>query len=174
MTRPSFLLPLLLLVELFPTGGAASSLANRWDIQGPEFEHAGLTFALDFTVQDELTTEQMEYSLFDGPGCAESAQSLAKDNKYIRSSMIVESTSIGTKQAKLSFAVDPDHVSDSSMYRTTGDGKNAELQFCVRFGVYTGPASIEESIEVNFLETIILLHATLESGFQIDAIESAS
>ena len=166
---PAFVLPCIII-----------QLSNKWDILGPEFDHDGRAFSMDFTVRDQLPEQQILYTLYDGEGCKHGgkgkgpAHELPKDNKYIHSSMVIKSSNDDgeTEHAMISFEVESGAVSGSSMYKII-DENHAELVLCVRFGVYTGPPSEADSVEVNFRETVFKLRATLDQGFDIQGLESS-
>ena len=124
---------------------------------------------MDFTVQNDFPAEQIEYTLYDGDQCAQGSTVIPKDNNAIHSSMAVEPYG-GDEHAKISFEVEAGAV--SNMYRVIDDN-HAELVLCVRFGLFTGPPSKADSIEVNFREVVFKLRATLDSGFQIEGMEKS-
>jgi hypothetical protein len=78
---------------------------------------------------------------------------------------------------RLAFTInDPATISDAPIYTetspTTKSNARATIRICVRFSEYTGdPAQNNEAIEVNFLETIVAINVSMESGFAIASID---
>jgi hypothetical protein len=129
---------------------------------------------LDYIVSEKLPNQQIIYSLFDGAGCKEKSSLIdVHNNDYLQSNIALHlpTTSDGSQRAEISLQVDPEAIASSTVYRDI-DGSRAEILFCVRFSLYTGdPSADPNAIEVNFLETPVLIHVHLQSGFEIDLVE---
>jgi hypothetical protein len=129
---------------------------------------------LDYSVSDKLPIQKITYSLFDGAGCQEKSSPIdVQNNDYLRSKIALHlpTTSDGSQQAEISLQVDPETIASSPVYREI-DKSQAEILFCVRFSLYTGDPS-EDATEVNFVETPVLIHVHLQSGFEIDLVEES-
>jgi hypothetical protein len=131
---------------------------------------------LDYIVSDKLPKQQITYTLFDGAGCQEKSSPIdVHNNDYLQSNIALHlpTTSDGSQRAEISFQVDPEAIASSPIYREI-DGSRAEILFCVRFSLYTGdPSEDPNAMEVNFLETPVLIHVQVQSGFEIDLVEES-
>jgi hypothetical protein len=119
------------------------------------------------------------YSLFDGAGCQEKSSPIdVHNNDYLQSNIAVHSppTRDGSQRAEISLQLKPEAIASSPVYREI-DGSRAEILFCVRFSLYTPVGDPSEdpngAMEVNFLETPVLIHVHLQTGFEIDLVEES-
>jgi hypothetical protein len=144
-------------------------LAERWNINDPDFTYGGLNFTLDFEINDYITNvDQAQYSLFDET-C---------DNAYTGSGLVDSKGSAffsadgdGLHTIGVIVGVDSASIStDTEVYSedTSGSQVTAKINFCIRFSLHTPPAGGD--VEVNYLETIVTLVVDLTDGFEIGSV----
>jgi hypothetical protein len=153
---------------------AAVDLATKWDIGDPKFEYNLLEFDLVYPVSPLVDASNMAFALYDSEKCHTGGNDITSNN-YISSS-IEESLSPGgdTKDMRLAFIINPVTISEAPIYtQTTKNNAPATIRVCIRFSVYTAdPSQSKDAIEVNFLENIIAINVSMESGFAIASIDS--
>ena len=173
------------------TGAAAQvPLAQKWNITDPTFSYDSLSFALDFQVSDFIANGMSDYSLWT-TGCQEDGDEIPKgaagpwtDTRLddIDGALASLTGANRDRNIGLNITLDTEEVVTSGFagfYSESTDANGqiiAEVNFCVRFGLYT-PSTLSDGqggtiapIEVNFLETLITLFIDLTDGFQIGDI----
>lgn len=114
----------------------------------------------------------MLYKFFDGHGCQDGQDGdpgdndIANSNNYLSSRLRVDLKPVGTgestREMKVTMTVDPSNIQTSPIYQQDSTEGYGIVRFCVRFGVYNKDIADVESVEVNFLETLIRLSVRLE------------
>ena len=152
-----------------------ASLAQTWNISSPTFVYASLSFDLDYEVSGFILDDMVEYSIWDS-GCKQGGHSVPSNELYV-----VKSTnaSWSTQNAdlkrpiSLNITVNPQTIQSAPIYHEGIDAAGqviANISFCVRFSLYT-PAPF--TVEVNFMETEVVLKVDLTDGFSIGALSVA-
>jgi hypothetical protein len=139
-----------------------------------EYNHpyTSLEFHLNYGVSDYITEGMIEYTIWD-QYCQEGGNLVAVGGALnSRISPIVgdQLDGSGTRSVSIGVAVQPEGISfEPNVYEESDvNGQRAAvITVCIRLSLNTpGKASIE----VNFLETIVILIAQLTDGFQIEKI----
>jgi hypothetical protein len=134
-----------------------------------------LDFTLTFAITDFILPGQAAYTMYTS-GCKEEGTPLVNQTSGLIA-MGLDDTDNTVRQedvtlnqeATIKISVDPTTISTSTeLYSedTTIGAVNAQIVFCVRFGLST-PG---DNVEVNFLETVITLDIDLSDGFEIGSI----
>lgn len=76
------------------------------------------------------------------------------------------------RQETLTISMDPLAISNEQDIFTDGDGE-ARIDFCVRYGLYTGNYIDSNNFEVNFVETLVTLLVDLTGEFNVTGINVA-
>ena len=163
------------------TVSAQSTLEEKWQIgDDPTFAYNSLDFSLTFAITDFILAGQAQYSLYTA-GCKEDGTALNSGEGLIDNGLIDTtngSRNTGTvalnQGATVQISVDPAVIAGNSNLYSESDvvgDVSAQIQFCVRFGLFTDGGNTE--VEVNFLETVITLDVDLSDGFDIASISVA-
>jgi hypothetical protein len=171
-----------------------ANLAQKWNLTEPSFDFQANTFSLTFPVTDYINSGMANYSLWTAPDCQEGnvnieASSAWKTRTLEESTALAAATTFGEggsqldsgefngRSATVVAEFDPQTIfSATEIYSesTNAEGQlSAQVQFCIRFGLYTSsdqPGISGDPVEVNFLETIITLTVDLTDGFEINGI----
>jgi hypothetical protein len=151
-----------------------ATLAQKWNITIPTFTYSSLDFDLDFGTSDFIGAGMASFSIWD--------QNCQEGNVPVPATVLAGSISpitgtagdgSGLRTVNVGVSVQPEQISaDTNIYEefTTNGELSAVVTFCVRFALSTSGAS---PIEVNFLETIVILNVKLTDGFEIDNISVA-
>lgn len=150
----------------------AEALQRRWDISDAVIEYDDFQFTLNFEVSDIIEDNMIGYSLFDGAGCGETGeQVISEDADYILSRVRTDNAPIGdgsgTRIIKLENVIIPNEISTSSIFSEDGSG-NAEVEYCVRFGIWAWDKNDPSSYEVNFRETVLKIMIDLTAGVNVN------
>jgi hypothetical protein len=160
---------------------AQSTLEEKWEIGDvPTFTYSSLDFSLTFAITDFILAGQSQYSFYTA-GCKEDGIALnagegLTDNGLIDTTNPSRNTgTVALNQgATVQISVDPTVIATNSNLYSESDvvgDVSAQIQFCVRFGLFTDGGNTE--VEVNFLETVITLDVDLSDGFEIASIAVA-
>jgi hypothetical protein len=170
-----------LLALAAPLISAQSTLEEKWQIgDDPTFAYDSLDFSLTFAITDFILAGQAQYSLYTA-GCKEDGVALNANEGLIDNGLIDTtnpSRNSGTvslnQGATVQISVDSTAIATNSNLYSESDvvgDVSAQIQFCVRFGLFTDGGNTE--VEVNFLETVITLDVDLSDGFEIASISVA-
>eukprot|EP00980_Cylindrotheca_fusiformis_P022469 scaffold9342_cov163-Cylindrotheca_fusiformis.AAC.4 len=173
-------------------------LEERWYLEDPSFTYTGNTFILTYQFSRYLdgSPEQTYSQLYlyrdkENPNsafnCKQQQQrsnnttTTTPNNEYTGSSLnLVESGIISSgateyrtsRQETVIITMDTLGISQESEVFTDGNGE-ARIDFCVRFGLFTGDYRDEQNFEVNFLETLVTLFVDLRGSFTVTDISVA-
>jgi hypothetical protein len=126
---------------------------------------------LTFDYSDFIADTFVEYSVFDSHACQEGANDITENNDYLLSRFRTDLSPVGNgngfRSMKVTLNIDPETISSSIIYEdfTT----QAIVYFCVRINVYNMDSTLSSALEVNFLETPVLLTVDLVGEFQINS-----
>jgi hypothetical protein len=153
------------------TSRGLASLTEKWNITTPTFDYTNLEFHLNSGVSDYLTDGMVEYSIWD-QYCQEGGNLVAMGALNSTISPIVgeQLDGSGTRSVSIGVTVQPEEISlEPNVYEESdvNGERTAVIAVCIRLSLNT-PGNT--SIEVNFLETVVVLTAQLTDGFQIDEI----
>jgi hypothetical protein len=171
------------LAMMASTASAESTLEEKWEIgEVPEFVYDSLDISLTFDITDFIIPGQAQYSLYTA-GCKEEGTLLGANDglvdnglddtgNTVRNDESVTPISL-SQSATVKVSVDPTTIVNSDLYTEddTVGAVTAQIQFCIRFGLFTDGGNTE--VEVNFLETVVTLDVDLSDGFQIASIAVA-
>jgi hypothetical protein len=152
-----------------------ATLAQKWNITIPTFTYSSLDFDLDFGTSDFIGAGMASFSIWD-EDCQEGGVSVPDTVLTGEISPITGTAGDGSglRTVNVGVSVQPEQISAATSIYAESTNANGELSavvtFCVRFALSTSGAS---PIEVNFLETIVILNVKLTDGFEIDAISVA-
>jgi hypothetical protein len=150
------------------------TLAQKWNITDPTFGYDGLHFDLDYQVSDFIDDDMFTYEIFDKK-CQEGGNpvTILASNHEPLTGTFLPSGGLGERVLALDIDIDAETItSDSNIYsESVAPGAvTAQIDFCVRFSLWT---KTEDPIEVNFLETLIILYVDLSDGFDIGEVNVA-
>jgi hypothetical protein len=166
------------------------SLVQIWNITEPTFEYDSLQFSLMWQVSDYIQDKNILYSIYAGHDCKDGGgtditeSSNYNDEYYLYTPGIQASGSTpynsdpatsgsGLRDMHLHLSIQSDKISTSPIYR---DRVNAEgevsgtVQFCIRFCLFNDSPALADSLEVNYIESLIDFNADLSDGFEIGLI----
>ena len=151
-----------------------ATLAEKWNITIPTFTYSSLDFNLDFGTSDFIGAGMADYSIWD-QNCQEGGVTVPDTTLDGTIDTITDpaGTGSGFRTIGVAITVNPEEIStNTNIYveSETNGQLSAVVTFCVRFALKTAGAS---PIEVNFLETIVILNVKLTDGFEIDNISVA-
>lgn len=145
----------------------SANLEERFNITEPEFEFSAkdLTVSLEYGVSDYISSLGMvSYELYDD-GCRYNDGDPSVPVNMKTTASISEMSDLSDKSVGLELTLNPDEIqSNNNIY----DAENEQVRFCVRFMLLVGG-----SIEVNFLETVIILNLDLTDGFGVSDISTS-
>ena len=151
-----------------------ATLAEKWNITIPTFNYSSLDFNLGFGTSDFIGDGMAGYTIWD-KDCQEGGVSVP--STVLAGTMAPITTPAadgsGRRTVNVAVSVKPEQISsNSNIYKeqTTNGELSAVVTFCIRFALKTSGLS---PIEVNFLETIVILNVKLTDGFKIDNISVA-
>lgn len=152
-----------------------ASLAEKWNITGPDFSYDALTFSLDYTVSDFILPAMVQDQIYQDFECAEGGNTLENNVNAPLQVSLVTDTSVppgngdGTRQVQVQVSIDSNSIAQSSMYseEVINNQVVAQIRFCHRFMLFTTSAT---PIEVNFRETLVTLFVDLTDGFSIGTL----
>jgi hypothetical protein len=150
------------------------TLAQKWNITDPSFGYEGLHFDLDYQVSDFIDEDMLTYKIFD-KDCQEGGKVVTIFDAYNEplTGTFVPSGGLGERMLALGIDIDAETItSDSNIYSedVAPGAVTAQIDFCVRFSLWT---KTEDPIEVNFLETLVVLYVDLSDGFDIGEVNVA-
>lgn len=132
----------------------------------PSFSHDGLSFVLSYEFSKSVPPESFKYSLFEGVDC-KSDRLIPMENDYISSDYsFTKRDSEDITVVHVSCSMDPKTLTRSPIYSSRDSG-SARIDMCIRASLFTGDASDQQSIEVNFLETPVLYRVAVQDGVSI-------
>lgn len=147
------------------------SLAEKWNLTDNGFEYESLSFKLGYVTSDFVLNSMMSAELYD-TNCKEGGVPVPSEE--LSYTVLQDDTiaGVGENPRIISVQIDINSaaISDSITYSETTNRVGelqATVQFCMRMGLFTNS---EPAIEVNFLETIVILYIDLTDGFAIDNI----
>lgn len=148
-----------------------ASLAQKWNISGPEFSYTSTTFDLNYTISDFILDDMISHEIYD-ENCAEGGTIIP--GNVLSSVLTPDGTSPGTgelsRSAQIGVGINATTISSSPIYseQVVNSQTIGTVRFCHRFMLYTLSAT---PIEVNFLETLVTLTIDLTDGFAIGNID---
>ena len=108
--------------------------------------------------------------MYDGPNCGAGENEIT-DSRFFISSLTTEFSEHGSgllsQELTFSTSIVPENITESNAYEPLD--KDAQIQFCVRVGLYNEPLTEPDTREVNYLETTITLIVDLTDNFAISA-----
>jgi hypothetical protein len=147
---------------------------EKWHIgERPEFTYDALEFNLVYEISDFVGNGNIRYTVFDGHQCQEGNNNITNSQDYLSSVMNPDDTPLGDGEAsrivEISLTINPETIAMSPIYEQLKNETKGYVYFCIRLGVYTSSdgSSGGPPLEVNFLETPILLIVNLADNFEI-------
>lgn len=149
-----------------------ASLAQKWNITGPEFGSNELEFQLNYTVSDFILPEMIQHQLYDS-NCAEGGITLPSSTL---TTQIDTDTTVPpgegdlSRSVKITVTIDPETISNTNIYseEVVDNQLKATIVFCHRLMLFTTSVT---PIEVNFRETVVTFYVDLTDGFEIGNID---
>ena len=145
------------------------SLAEKWNLTDNGVEFGGMNFQLGYITSDFIL-DNMVGAVAYTRECKEGGVTIPAQDMNV--TLVPDDTPAGEGDLERSFSVDvtvdPRNIETSSVFSMIqgADGNSeARVEFCMRFSLYTSSTLIE----VNYLETIVVFTANLNSGFIVDA-----
>jgi hypothetical protein len=146
---------------------------EKWRIgERPDFTYDALEFKLVYEISDFVGNDNVRYTVFDGHQCQEGNNNITSSQDYLSSVMNPDNTPLGdgegTRNVEISLAINPETIATSPIYEQLNNETKGYVYFCIRLGVYTSSdGSGGPPLEVNFLETPILLIVNLADNFEV-------
>mmetsp|Transcript_14133 Transcript_14133/g.31685 ORF Transcript_14133/g.31685 Transcript_14133/m.31685 type:complete len:442 (+) Transcript_14133:1-1326(+) len=140
-----------------------TEMAEYWAIEIPtvSLEDQSTTFTMDYGIGDWIVTpDNVRVDI------------LTKDCSYPKLTDGVVQESL-TATGEHVFQIDLQTMAQNDDIYSNETPGEAQVDLCLRYMLWTGPESDADSIEVNYLETILTLEIDLTAGFEISAIEVA-
>ena len=112
----------------------------------------------------------VEYHVYNGPECQEGAIDITSNDfllSRLRPDLSPVGDGSGIRSFKVELTIDPQTIANSSIFEDLGTSAN--VYFCVRFSVFNEGTSNANAIEVNFVETPVLLEVNLLGNFSISS-----
>jgi hypothetical protein len=144
-------------------------LKERFNIEKPLFSYDTLQFDLEYVVNDVMGDNSVDFHVFDGNECQEGNTDITENNDHLSSRLRPDLKPVGEgsgiRTMKVTLNVDPTNITTSNLYQdfvTYG-----QIYFCVRFSVWNMDILDPSAIEVNFIETPVILTVDLVDGFEV-------
>jgi hypothetical protein len=155
-------------------------LQERFRIERPLFNYDTLQFDLEYVVSDFMGDNFVEYQVYENLLCGRNDETtinntfvnstVITDNDYLLSRLRPDLSSVGdgdgNRTMKVTLNIDQEMISTSPIFEDFET--YATVSFCVRLGVYNMDTLSPDALEVNFLETPVLLTILLVDTFEID------
>lgn len=147
-----------------------ATLAEKWNLTDNGFEYEAMSFNLVYLTSDFVLNSMMSAELYD-MDCKEGG--VAIPSSELSYTLLADETEPGVgdnpRNVSVKIDINSETITDSVTYsdETTNGELRATVRFCMRMGLFTNS---EPPIEVNFLETIVILNIDLTDGFSIDTI----
>jgi hypothetical protein len=150
------------------------TLAQKWNITDPTFGYEGLHFDLDYQVSDFIHDDMCTFKIFD-KDCQEGGKPVTIFTAASEplTGTFIGNGGLGERVLALDIDIDAETItSDPNIYSedVAPGAVTAQIDFCVRFSLWT---NTEDPIEVNFLETLVVLYVDLSDGFDIGEVNVA-
>jgi hypothetical protein len=141
-------------------------------------------------VSDYMQDGNILYSIYEGHDCKEGGATDITESSnynggyYLYTPGIQASSSTpynpdpatsgsGLRDMHLHLSIQSDKISQSPIYtdKVDADGKvSGNVQFCIRFHLFNDNPALADSLEVNFIESLIDFNADLSDGFEVGPI----
>ena len=150
-------------------------LETKWHVDKPTFAYDALTFDLTYTISDFVKIGNSRYTVYDGHQCQEGDKDITTTQQYLTSTVVEDDTTpvgdgSGKRTIQVSLTIHPDQITTSPIYEESETTHQGFVYFCVRFGVWqTSDFNAFEPLEVNFIETPVLLIVDLVDDIAIEA-----
>jgi hypothetical protein len=161
-------------------GRGLQSLAQKWNITDPTFNYGGLHFDMDYQVTDFINDNMVKFAIYDREclegGYAVANTVLAGQKQVLTNAYGGATGGLGERVLALDVDLNPATItSDTNLYSedTTAVNVTAQVDFCVRFSLQTDAPDPVDQVEVNFLETLVILYVDLSDGFSIGTVSVA-
>ena len=172
--------------------GSGSALEQKWYIEEPHFKYENLQFDLEYVTSDEMSDVQISYDVYDGHQCrgdgnggdsgAVNSTTTTIGNvditnaTYLVSQLRPDLTEVnaginGRRTFKVTLNINSDEITSSPIFEDYET--YAHVTFCVRFTNWNMDYFEEDAVEVNFIETPVLLVVNLVDTFEIDLSDVA-
>jgi hypothetical protein len=142
--------------------GDLSELERKWYISKPTFAYHGYEFDLDYKISENIGDAQISYKVYDGIDCSKDSNEVTDNNEYLFSTLLlkpdeIESSGNNTslQDKKLKIRIDTDKIRFTPLYADYGSF--SQIYFCVRFSAFHQEEGSDKRIEVNWVETPVLL-----------------
>ena len=134
----------------------SSKLFDLWNLERPLTSFVSTTniFTMDYGLSEEVELANIRAEIF------------TEECKYPRLTNGIKSKSIDT-QGALVFEIEPEILStNDKVFSNEGYPDKAVMVLCLRYGLWSGPETDENAIEVNYRETILTIDIDLSKGFE--------
>jgi hypothetical protein len=160
------------------------NLVPRYDITEPSFDYDSdsIQFSLNWKINDSIQDKNIIYSVYQGHDCKTGGATDITDNsnEYLYTPGIQASSLTpyeadpdirgnGQRDISLHLSIQSNKITTSPIYTEKLNGEDemvGNVKFCVRFGVLNGTEA-PNSMEVNFIESLVNFNANLTDGFEI-------
>ncbi|KAL3926890.1 MAG: hypothetical protein SGARI_005472 [Bacillariaceae sp.] len=153
-----------------PQARNLATLQEKWNLTDNGFSYEGLSFNLSYITSDFILDSMMQAELYD-VGCKEGGVIIPSSELSFALNKDDTEPGVGDfeRDASVKIDINSASITDSVTYsdEVVGGIQKATVQFCMRMGLFTNS---DPPIEVNFLETIVILYIDLTDGFSIDTI----
>lgn len=167
-------------------------LAQWWAIQEPEFTFYENEFIFRWRTSDYIQDRLANVRIYDGWDCMEGSNDVTDISSSFGNGTLwlqnlglqpdantpyepdSESSGLGFRDFRLFLDIQPD-VADAPFfqYLDEGDGLRAKMNFCIRFGLFNDEYGGEDTLEVNFQETLVEYTVDLTDGFSVTGFNAA-
>ncbi|KAG7337992.1 hypothetical protein IV203_020636 [Nitzschia inconspicua] len=162
-------------IGMLAAANAQSNLKEKWEIGTPTVDYISLGVNLTFAVSDFILPGQAKYQMYTS-GCKEQGTPLVNQTSGLVDMGLVDTDNLVreegvslNKKATIKISLDPTTLTkNTELYseNASSGSTNAQVVFCVRFGLHVEGASVE----VNYLETEITLDIDRSNGFEIGSV----
>jgi hypothetical protein len=144
---------------------------------------------LKWQVSDYIQDKHILYSVYDSHACKDGgANDITYSSNYLQEHYLYTTgiqasvstphnpdpvtSGSGSRDMYLHLSIQSNTISNSQIYtdRNIAGEVSGNVQFCIRFGLYNDSPELPNSLEVNFIETLIDFNAYLSDGFEIGVI----
>jgi hypothetical protein len=145
---------------------------NRYYVGTPDFRQERLDLFLRYPVSDFVPYRNLDWTIFDGVGCADSneistyQEYLSIDMIYAPESESPEGDGTAFRNVTLSFTFNPDTIRASEIIHE--QDLETYLEFCVRLGANTADRINPGAVEVFYAETFVRLKILQNGDFDVE------
>eukprot|EP00532_Pseudo-nitzschia_australis_P009135 CAMPEP_0168179040 /NCGR_PEP_ID=MMETSP0139_2-20121125/9569_1 /TAXON_ID=44445 /ORGANISM="Pseudo-nitzschia australis, Strain 10249 10 AB" /LENGTH=379 /DNA_ID=CAMNT_0008098719 /DNA_START=161 /DNA_END=1300 /DNA_ORIENTATION=- len=157
---------LVIIISRVVNGASGTDLFNKWMLNLPLVSFFGdnNTLAFDYGISELMSSDNIRAEIFTGD-C---------ENQLFSTDGIL--SQVFDSRGAHVFQIDPKTLAKNPAVFSTidyPDGDGADMKFCLRYMLWSGPETDAASIMINYFETILIISFNLKAGvltaFSVDA-----